>query len=240
VEGIFVFKDLSLLIELQKLDLEIDQNRKKEEKLSFEIEGEHKKIAEVEKDLFQKQDILKHTQIKRREKERRVEEIDLLLTKHEEEKYKVKSKEEFATLEKEINQAEEEKEKVEDFLLELMEKEEELVQNLPFLEVKVKQIKEDCQKKENILKLDLDNVVHRIKQLGNTRKKIISQLNSIFFRRYEQLRKTREGLAVVSVNNGICEGCNVRISPSLMARVRRGEEVIYCENCNRILYICNS
>jgi len=46
VEGIFVFKDLSLLIELQKLDLEIDKNRREEEKLSFKIEGEHKRIAE--------------------------------------------------------------------------------------------------------------------------------------------------------------------------------------------------
>jgi len=240
VEGIFVFKDLSLLIELQKLDLEIDKNRREEEKLSFKIEGEHKRIAELEKDLFQKQDILKHTQIERRKKERRIEEIDLLLTKHEEEKYKVKSKEEFSALEKEINQVEEEKEKIEDFLLELMEKEEELTQNLPFLEVKVKQLKKDCQKKENILKLDLNNVVYQIKQLRNSREKIISQLNSIFFQRYEQLRKTREGLAVVAVSNGICEGCNMKISPSLIARVRRGEEIVYCENCNRILYISDS
>ena len=232
-----MFKDLSLLIQLQKLDLEIDKNRKKKGKLSFEIEGEHKKIAEVEKDLFQKQNILRHTQIKKREKERKIEEIDLLLAKHEEEKYKVKSKEEFSALEKEISQVEEEKEKVEDFLLELMEKEEELVQNLPFLEVKVKQIRKDCQKKGNILKLDLDNVIHRIRQLENSREKIISQLDSIFFQRYEQLRKTREGLAVVSVKNGICDGCNVRISPSLMARVRRGEEIVCCENCSRILYI---
>jgi len=231
-----VSKDLSLLIELQRLDLEIDKNRRKEKKLSSQIEKGRKRMTELEEDLFQKQDMLKHTWIGKREKERRVEEIDLLLTKHEEEKYKVKSKEEFVALEKEISQVEEEKRKVEDFLLELMEKEEELAQDLPSLEVKIKQAKKDYQKKEITFKIDLDNVVCQVKKLENNRKKIISQLNPVLFQRYGQLRKTREGPVVASAVNGICEGCNLKIPPSLMARVRKGEEIVYCENCNRILY----
>jgi len=235
-----VLKDLSLLIGLQRLDIEIDKNRIKEKKLSSQIEGEHKRIVELEKNLLQKQEMLKHIQIERRNKERRIEEIDSLLAKHEEEKYKIKSKEEFAALEKEINQAEEEKNKVEDILLELMEREEGLGEEIPSLEEETKQVKKDCQKKESIFRTDLDNTVEQVKHLEDNRKKNISQLNSVLFQRYEQLQKTRENPVVVSTSNGICDGCNVKVPPSLMARVRRREEIVYCENCTRILYMSNS
>lgn len=233
-------KNLSLLIELQRLHLEIEKNREKEEKLSSQIKEEGKKIAKTEEDLLQKQDTLKHTQIERRKRERRIEEIDLLLAKHEEEKYKVKSKEEFAALDKEISRVEEEKGKTEDLLLELMEREEELTQNLPFLEAEAKQVREDSEKKESVLKAELDNVANQVRKLEDARTKVISQLNPVLFEQYEQLQKTREGSVVVSVSEGICKGCNVRVSPSLMARVRKKEEIVYCENCNRILFTSNS
>ena len=54
-------KDLSLLIELQNLDLEIDKNKKMKETLSSRIEEGHKKKARLEEDLSHKQDTLKQT-----------------------------------------------------------------------------------------------------------------------------------------------------------------------------------
>lgn len=235
-----MLKDLSLLIGLQGLDLKIDKNRTKERKLSSQIEGEHRRIVELEKNLLQKQEMLKHTQIEKRKKERKIEEIDSLLAKHEEEKYKVKSKEEFAALEKEINQEKEEKNKVEDILLELMEREEGLDKKIPALKKETKQVKKDCKKKESIFRIELDNTLEQVKHLENSRKKNISQLNSVLFQRYGQLQKMKENPVVVFISNGTCDGCNVKIPPSLVARVRRREEIIYCENCTRILYMSNS
>lgn len=235
-----MLKDLSLLIELQELDLRIEKNRIKEKQLSSQIEGEGKRVLELEVNLLEKKEILKHIQIEKRNKERNIEEINSLLAKHEEEKYKIKSNEEFAALEKEISQGEEEKNKTEDVLLELMEKEEGLSEELPALEKESKQANNDYQKKERILRIDLGSTIEQFKHLGNNRKKNISQLNSVLFQRYEQLQKTRQNPVVLSLSNGICDGCNVKVPPSLVARVRRREEIVYCENCTRILYMDNS
>lgn len=232
-------KDLSLLIELQNLDLEIDKNKNAKKTLSFQIEEGHKKIAGLEEDLSHKQDMLKQTKKERREKERRIEEFDLLLAKHEEEKYKVKSQEEFAALEKEISQVEKEKVETEDILLDLMEKEEELTGSLPSLEMKVRQESKDTEKKEDILKVDLKNVIEQSQEIKDKREKIISQLNPVLLKQYKQLRKVKDGLVVVPVKDGNCEGCNMKVSPSLIGSLRRGEEIVYCESCNRILYILN-
>ncbi len=235
-----MLKDLSLLIGLQELDLKIEKNGIKEKKLSSQIEGERKRVLELEENLFKKKEMLKHIQIERRNKERSIEEIDSLLAKHEEEKYKIKSNEEFAALEKEISQGEEEKNKAEDILLELMEREEGLDEELPVLEKESKQANKDCQQKERILRADLDSTIEQFKHLENNRKKNISQLNSVLFQRYKQLQKTRENPVVLSISNGICDGCNVKVTPSLVARVRRREEIVYCESCTRILCMNNS
>jgi predicted nucleic acid-binding Zn-ribbon protein len=235
-----VLKDLSLLIELQELDLKIEKNRIEEKKLSSQREGERKRVLELEDNLLEKKEILKHIQIERRDKERNIEEFNSFLAKHEEEKYKIKSKEEFAALEKEISQGEEKKNKTEDVLLELMEKEEGLREELPALEKESKQANKNYQQKDRILRIDLDSTIEQLKHLENNRKKHISQLNSLVFQRYEQLQKTRENPVVLPLSNGICGGCNVKVPPSLIARVRRRGEIVYCENCTRILYMDNS
>ena len=53
-ERVSVLKDLSLLMQLQELDLKIEKNRIKEKKLSSQIEGEHKKVLELEENLLKK------------------------------------------------------------------------------------------------------------------------------------------------------------------------------------------
>lgn len=234
-------KDLSLLIELQNVDLEIDKNKKMKEMLSFQIEEGRKKIAELEEDLSHEQNILKQTKKEKREKEKKIEEFDLLLAKHEEEKYKIKSQMEFATLEKEISQVEKEKTKTEDILLDLMEKEEELTAHLPSLEAKVKQESKELEREESVLETNLKNVIHRSEELEGKQKKIVSRLDPVLLKQYKQLQKVKEELAVVPVKeDSICGGCDMKVSPSLIGRLRRGEEIIYCESCNRILYILSS
>jgi predicted nucleic acid-binding Zn-ribbon protein len=48
--------------------------------------------------------------------------------------------------------------------------------------------------------------------------------------------RIRDGIAVAEARNGSCTACFITLRPQVMAEVRRGEEVILCDNCNRILY----
>ena len=41
---------------------------------------------------------------------------------------------------------------------------------------------------------------------------------------------------MAEARNGACTACLMTLRPQVMAQVRRGEEVITCDNCNRILY----
>ena len=48
--------------------------------------------------------------------------------------------------------------------------------------------------------------------------------------------RIRDGVAVAEARNGACMACFMALRPQAMAEVRRGEEIITCDNCNRILY----
>ena len=48
--------------------------------------------------------------------------------------------------------------------------------------------------------------------------------------------RIRDGVAVAEARNGACKACFMTLRPQAMAQVRRGEEIVTCDNCNRILY----
>jgi uncharacterized protein len=48
--------------------------------------------------------------------------------------------------------------------------------------------------------------------------------------------RIRDGVAVAEARNGACTACYMALRPQIMSQVRKGDEVITCDNCNRILY----
>lgn len=69
------------------------------------------------------------------------------------------------------------------------------------------------------------------------RERIISALPKAMGADYNRISKRiRDGIAVAEARNGACMACFMALRPQAMAQVRRGDEVITCENCNRILY----
>jgi predicted nucleic acid-binding Zn-ribbon protein len=54
---------------------------------------------------------------------------------------------------------------------------------------------------------------------------------------YDRIRtRLRDGVAVAEARDGSCTACHMKLRPQVMAQIRRGEEIITCDNCARILY----
>jgi predicted nucleic acid-binding Zn-ribbon protein len=69
------------------------------------------------------------------------------------------------------------------------------------------------------------------------RERIFSALPKSMSSLYTRISaRIRDGIAVAEARNGACSACFMALRPQVMAEVRRGEEVVTCENCNRILY----
>ena len=82
----------------------------------------------------------------------------------------------------------------------------------------------------------------RIKQqeldsAGAERERLMNELPKAMSAMYRRISaRIRDGVALAEARNGACTACYMALRPQIMADVRRGAEVITCDNCNRILY----
>jgi predicted nucleic acid-binding Zn-ribbon protein len=53
-------------------------------------------------------------------------------------------------------------------------------------------------------------------------------------------QRSRDGIAVAEVRNGSCSACFMSLRPQMQVEVKRGDQIITCESCSRILYIPES
>ena len=53
---------------------------------------------------------------------------------------------------------------------------------------------------------------------------------------FERVAKGRNGIGLARAVDGLCGACRVRIRPHLYNEVRKGDQIIQCESCVRILY----
>ncbi len=55
---------------------------------------------------------------------------------------------------------------------------------------------------------------------------------------YDRLaQRSRDGIAVAEVVNGACSACFMHLRPQVQVNVKKGDEIIVCENCSRIMYM---
>ena len=77
----------------------------------------------------------------------------------------------------------------------------------------------------------------QIKGAQSERDQLFSSLPKGLSGQYTRIiTRIRDGVAVAEARNGACTACFMALRPQIMAEVRRGMEVITCDNCNRILY----
>jgi uncharacterized protein len=96
-------------------------------------------------------------------------------------------------------------------------------------------------KRAEALKTFDDEVKKSKKELDSEIKKrdevfvtLPAQLASVYNR---MAQRSRDGIAVAEVVNGSCSACFMSLRPQMQVEVKKGDQIITCESCTRILYI---
>lgn len=89
------------------------------------------------------------------------------------------------------------------------------------------------QVEEEVFNVSVDDA---IRQLDAKIEDMENSLPSAVRNRYRRL-SSRTGRAVVPVIRGTCFGCFVSIPTAVASEADRNEDLRYCDNCGRFLYI---
>jgi hypothetical protein len=124
----------------------------------------------------------------------------------------------------------------EERLLEVMDATESLVEQERLKATALQQAEEKWEQEKIILHTRHDQSDLRGKELQGKRQKLSADLSEPLLKRYETMRRTKQGRAVSKIDQNSCQWCRVILTPSELQLVRISPELQTCTNCGRILY----
>ncbi|MFH2036465.1 MAG: C4-type zinc ribbon domain-containing protein, partial [Candidatus Zixiibacteriota bacterium] len=81
----------------------------------------------------------------------------------------------------------------------------------------------------------MDSVGSKMENIVNQREGIIADVPKRTMSVYERVRKNRGGDVVVSVKKRACGACYKALPPHRIQEIKRGDQIITCDNCGRML-----
>jgi hypothetical protein len=84
---------------------------------------------------------------------------------------------------------------------------------------------------------EMDKNKGRIQVLNETRETMVVGIDFPTLNKFERILKSKNGIGIVPVIQGSCDGCHMKVPPQMVAKVRSGQEIITCLICSRMLYI---
>jgi hypothetical protein len=76
-----------------------------------------------------------------------------------------------------------------------------------------------------------------IAEMMEERGRVAAQITPKVLTEYERIRKGRAGVAIAEAVNGRCSKCNIALRPQFLQELRRGDAIMICESCKRMLYM---
>ena len=227
-----------MLLELQKIDIDIDEEEKKKRNLPLMIEGITKKILVLKDSLKNKNENYKNLQVKLKRIELDLTEKSNKIEKHQEDLYggKISDIKELKQIQKVIANYKEEKDSIEEDVLDIMEEMEDLDKSIGHLDEDLKVKEREFKKRKEEMDLASLAIEKNMNSLNIKREEILSKLtDGRLLKEYELLRKEKGGKAIMEVDGSICPGCYLDLPSDAIYQLKKNRKIIICPNCSRIL-----
>jgi predicted nucleic acid-binding Zn-ribbon protein len=228
--------DLELAVRLQGLDNRVTE-------LTREISALPKHTAEIEKKLESHMRKLEadRAALAANQKDRKKTEGDIQLqeqkiTKLRDQMLGAKTNDQYRAFQHEVEFCEKEIRRAEDHILELMSESEPLDKNVKAAELALKQEKSQVETEKQQATARTAEDQKALDLIHQERAAIVSRLNANVYRQYERIRKGRQGVAMAEAVDGRCSACHMAMRLQFFQDLKRGDQVMHCESCSRILY----
>lgn len=229
-------KALEALVALQALDTAADTARRRLAELPAAEQALAHRVDEAVALVEGVKARLHENQQARRALDKDVAAVDVRLARFDDHKAAVKTNQEYTALLHEIATAKSEKDAIEDRILLLMEEADGLAAEQKAAEATLAQARRDGELERAALGKERTSLEQELSRLSAERTRQVGSTSPAVFTKYDQIMKSRRGLAVVQMIGEMCTACHVRLRPQVAQVVRRNEDIVQCESCQRILY----
>jgi predicted nucleic acid-binding Zn-ribbon protein len=174
-------------------------------------------------------------------KDYRQKEMDILanqslIEKSDQKLRSVKTNKEYQAMLKEIEELKSLNLKIEDHMLEYLEEMEVLEKDIHNLKQEHKAYIDEATKEKEVIEAKNQQCEQREAEMKLKYEQISEQADPDLLKTYMTIKNSTSGIALASVSNEMCNGCHLNIPPQLYNEILKGNELILCPHCHRILY----
>jgi predicted nucleic acid-binding Zn-ribbon protein len=230
-----VRKNLETLYELQEIDFKLDGIAGVRGSLLAEIDALDQKLAEARQELLAKEEGCTALDAEREVLEATLATESENIVRSEARLKEIKTQKEYLAVSKEIAAARKMKIELEEQLLQRIGQLDELKSEVAERQGNLAALEGNVATQKAEVQLKVDTLENDISGDRSARDEMVRSLPPAVVKRYGQLRESRRGVAVVEARDGNCLGCNINLPPQMYNTLFRGDELITCPHCQRMV-----
>jgi len=229
-------KQLIALAELQtqdrkmmKMAREIRDIPARRQLIEDQLAGNRAAVAEVEQKLKENTVAVKNREVE-------VELIQAQLLKYKTQQMTVKTNEEYRAILGEISAVQKKIKAQEDIEIELMEQAEGLRTGLEDAQARLAEAEARVKGEKEALEERLALLQAKVDKMQAVRKERIAEMDQALVRHYTRIMNNKRDFALVPVENGVCGGCHMKLTPQMAHDAASNMKLVVCSHCGRMLY----
>ena len=237
METVNLEEQIKMLVELQGLDTQIFKFEDELAAIPEEIKREEDKFKEETAHLKKLEDGVKTLQVRRKDREGDLQAKEDSIKKLQTQLYQLKTNKEYSAMQEEIGRIKADSSLIEEDIIRLLDETD--AENKKIAEEKSRLKTEEAKLGENKKRLDEEakRVTKELEEIRKQRGALAGKVDKTVLSKYEKVIEGKDGLAVVRIAQESCQGCFRIMPPQVMNEVRQKKDLVFCENCSRILYI---
>lgn len=224
------------LVALQEIDLVIDKIDNEIKQEQDGLDGRITSLVEREGRINEQESLIEELEKERRTLEDEMADKIAHVKERQSKMMQVQTSREQTALLKEIEDAKKNVKENEEKIVSIMEQVEKLTTESAEEKNILKTEKTLVNEEKEKVKTVIDELSKGKKTKKNKRDKQAGAVNGSMIQKYEILRERRNGLAIVNVLDGVCQGCFMNLPPQKYNMLLRGDQVLECPSCQRLIY----
>ncbi len=228
--------DIEKLLELQTADQEIRKLQEEIAELPRRIAAIEQKLAGTKAHLEKARAAAKADEANKKKFESAIQDLQGRISKYRDQSLDVKTNDQYKALLHEIQFAEQEIRINEDRILEVMVNVDARDKDVRAAEAELKAETAEVEKEKEDARRVTAEDQKKLAEWNAKRDGLRHGIEADLLRRYERVMKFR-GSGLAEVRDHKCMGCQVMLRPQTHNEVLNGEHIVYCDSCQRVLYI---
>jgi hypothetical protein len=229
--------NLDRLEQLEELEDEIEQHRTDKQNLYLDVEHQREKIQELTE---ARQKAKEERQRCRKEADER--EVKVRAAEQENEKLEVqrnttKNNAQFQAMGRAITNNLADIEKWENEELDLLELADKMKDREDELDRKIEKARQKLETIKDRVARQAEEYDQEIQTLEDRSEALREEIAPKVLNEYERLARSRGSSALVKVKQRVCQGCHTTLPKQTENLLLRGEEIVHCHNCGRMLML---